>query len=346
MTLQQFIQAMPKVALSIRFEGALTKRVFDRLLAHHDIETSYRTINQFQKVVTAFQEYDAGTDEHTIQEITSWMKYADEIGRAAYELGVSLHQQNVRYAEVSFTPTLYTDNGISFEDLMATLVDARDRVLRGWGVTMNWVIALPRHQPRKADEIVRFATGITAGRSHVVALALTGQTGSNEVSDFERVMAQASKRGMPVVLHARASNQEQLTDIIGSIEPGRLTDFRLPDKNEDVITALKEKDITVVVSPSYNRVSSDKKVSYRSLLDSGIRVAVDSSMPYFWKTSTTHELELFADSEDISAEDVIAVTLNAVDATYLAEDEQAVLRTAIEEGIESAREHLEEVAAE
>src|SRR5690606_22028815 len=111
-------------------------------------------------------------------------------------------KQNVKYAEITVNPAIYTDLGMSFQMLMEALNDGADRAERAWGVKLAWIMSMPRERPRKSDDIARWATSATAQKGNVVGMSLVGREDAQPVAQFKKAFSTVEKKNIPRISHA------------------------------------------------------------------------------------------------------------------------------------------------
>ena len=131
MSIENFVQAMPKVALHTQLEGALDKK---RLLLIAEQNEIADELKHFDEWVALLDNPDYERLPELITTVSKWLQHPEDLTHVTYELGVNLAKQKVRYAEVHVNPIQFTENNWAFEEFMDALNDGRDRAERGWGV--------------------------------------------------------------------------------------------------------------------------------------------------------------------------------------------------------------------
>src|SRR5215213_8189255 len=191
MTVESFIQAMPKAELHVHLEGGVSKNLMLMIAEQNEVS---ETVKHFNSWAGLLEKPDYERLDDLVKVTTQWLRIPEDLTRAAYDLGTALAKQNVRYAEVTFNPNLYTELTVTLDQFVAALNDGRDRAQRAWGIQMNWILAIPREEPRKADEYSRWVMSAGARKAGVLGLGLSGKESVPPVGQFERAFHSVEKK--------------------------------------------------------------------------------------------------------------------------------------------------------
>lgn len=330
MSIESFIQAMPKVELNLQFEGALARDALLLIAEQNDVADSIKHFNQWVRLLDRpdYQRLDEIT-----QVICKWLLQPEDLTRLIYELGVDLAKQQVRYAEVTINPITFIDNGMTFEQFLNAINDGRGRVERAWGVKLGWILAAPREQPRRADDVVRWASSASAKKGAVVGIGLTGREDTQPAGQFERVFRTAHKKDIPRLVHAGDRQRaEGVLDAIHNLAPNRIVGGWGSADAPDVLALLRDQhialDISVAGALCMGWVGSYADYPLRHLYDDAVRFTIGSGMPALFKTTLTQEYLAFVEHGGFSVGELCEVALNAVRCSFQDEaDKQAMLDT-------------------
>lgn len=345
MSIESFIRAMPKVELNVRLEGAINPDTLIMIAEQNDVSATYKTTRQYQAWLKLLHEPDPARSDEIARTTAAWLKDPEDIARAVYELGVSFSKQNVHYAEVTVNPAIFTDNDMTFETLMASLSDGRDKALRGWQVEINWILAIPRDRPRKADDIARWATSATARKHNVVAISLVGDEDVQPVGQFRRAFGMAQKRELPRVTHALSDkNPEPLQEVLQLVLPSRINDVWYGHNDPDVVNELAEQDLPIVVTPSrevaLKRIKSVADYPFNTFYER-VPLVISASMPTMYKTTLVDELLALAQHHALTSDQLEELCLNSVRYSFLEDATKDAMLADFQAQFEALRhEHL------
>lgn len=348
MSVESYIRAMPKVDLHVQLEGAISPERLLQVAEQTDIADTYKRAKDYRAWVDLLKEPDYNRLDELAYETAAWIRHPQDLARIVYDFGVSCHKQNIAYAEVSFVPTVYTDTGTTFQTLLEALNDGRDRAERAWQVFMNWVVSISHEQPRRSDDIARWATSVTAQKGNVVALGLVGKAETQPIAQFRKAFATAQKKDLARVTHAFThAEAETLGHVLDVADPMRLTDVWALLADEAALDMLANIQIPVLVTPSreilLERIEHISEYPFRKLLDHGINLIITSGMPALYETTLTDELLSAVGQGGLRIAEAEEMMLRAVRASLLPMEERNDLRDEFESVFDALRdEHLDE----
>ncbi len=326
MSLSSYVQAMPKVELNVLLAGALPINTLTLIAEQNDIP---ETLKHYETWVKLLRQPEANRIYEIMRMACSWLLHGDDLVRVIYDFATQLAKQNIRYAEVLITPTLYTGFSFTYDELAALLNDGRDRAKRAWGIDLAWIFTLVRDEPRKADELARWVSTANARKAHVVGLGLLGKEDAQPIGQFEHAFKLASKRDVPCVISAgEMLGVAGIREVVDTLAPQRLIDARgiLNDEANDLRVQLRESEIPLIVSVqravAHGWSASTSEYPLAALTEE-LTVALSAIMPSIYGATLTDEYQ--AAAELLSVEALEQVALNAVRASFLADDAKAKL---------------------
>lgn len=346
MSVESYVLAMPKVELNVRLEGLFRHQTVLTIAEQNDIPTSIKRYNDW---VSLLREPDYNRLDDLFAQIASWIQLPDDLSRLVYDLGVALAKDNIRYAEVTVNPALHMLHNTNLDDFMKALNDGRDRVERGWGLKIAWIMTVPRSEPRRADETLRWSISTAGRKANAVALGLSGSDDIQPAGQFERAFQLASKKEFPRVVQAGlASQAEGIQDVLSHLNPSRLIDAWGLLDSPDVIDQVVESNIPVVVSVAraihHGYVAEWAEYPLRQLMEEQFKVILSADMPTIYDTTLSKEYQLAVESGGLSLEELEETALNAVRYSLMPEEEKARMLAEFREAYEQLRsEHLDSI---
>jgi len=322
MTIEGFIQAMPKVEINLQLEGAMPSALLLHFANRNDIADGSKQYRAWEALVKQPDPKRA----FEIAAVTSgWLKHLDDLKRVVYEVGLALAKQNVRYAEIAVNPTLYEGMTTSLDELFDALNDGSRRVKAGWGLEIAWLLVTSREEPRRAEDFVRFARSAAGRQAKIVGLMLSGKESAQPAGQFERAFKQAEKQGL--LRAVRAGDSEKLQGVLAAIEnlaPNRLIDACGLVGSEDTMHLVAEGGIAVCIGASravkVGLVGSMDEIGLHAMLDHGIVVSVGQDMPALYDTTLNNEYLKLLEVGALTLDSIEDIALNAVRASFLPDD--------------------------
>ncbi len=319
MKLDAYIKSMPKVELGLRFEGAVRKKILLTIAEQNDIPDKIKRFGDWARLL---EKPDIKRIEELIRMVTTWWYYAEDFSRMAYDIGVMLAHENIKYAEILINPSvLLPQSHLSIDELIEALTDGADRALRGWGTRIGWILTAPKDEPRKFEDIVRWATSNVARRNSIVAVGLVGKEEIVMPNPFERTVSLAIKKDLPIVVQAgHQLRGEGILNALQYYSPTRILDASGLVDAPDAITQIIERDITVVTSIGriinleFNKKYSDYPL--KDLIGHGIKPVLSADMPTY-HTSLTDDYLGVVEQMKIPIEILEELALGAVANSFL-----------------------------
>lgn len=343
MTIESFIQAMPKADLHVHLEGAVSKNALLLIAEQNEVSESVKHFSDWVHLIDK-PDYDRLDD--LIRFLSTWVRLPEDLTRFVYDFGVSMAKRNVRYAEITVNPALYTEVSLTLEQFIAAINDGRDRAQRAWGVKMGWILAVPREEPRKADDYARWALTASARRAGVVGLGLSGKETAQPVGQFERAFASVEKKGLPRLPHSgELLGADGVLKVIQLLHPNRIADGWGVIESPEVVRLLVEQqialDISMVRAVLHKKISGYADYPLRQLYEEGVPLTIGSDMPALYKTSLDEQYLAAVELAGLEMDELEDIALNAVRVSQLADDEKQTMLSEFKQAYASLRdEHL------
>lgn len=323
---EQFLRRMPKVELHLHLEGSARPATLLELAARNGVALPaadvaaleqrfrYRSLQEFFEVYIA-----------CVQAIVTGADFE----QLAYELTLDLAEQQVRYAEVMISPMQYLLRGLNFDEILAGISAGYSRGERETGVVVRTAFDYGRqYGVEQAWEALAIAR---AHRHHgVVAFSIGGDELNHPPEQFQAVFAAAVESGLHIMAHAgevvgpasvwgavRALGVQRIGHGIHSVEDPQL------------LAHLVERGVMLDVCPTSNvRTGASPSLAQhplRRLYEAGVRISINSDDPTFFQTTLIDEFRLAVGYFGFSVDEICALMLDSVQASFLPADEQQAL---------------------
>lgn len=326
MTLQSYIQAMPKVELHVHLEGSIRPSTLLVLAERNGVDLPARDVAGLR----AFYRFtDFGHFLEVYFAVSGCLKTVDDFSLIAYEFGADLARQNIRYAEVTFTPvTNVANTGLPFDDILAGLNEGRARARADYGVEFQWVLDIVRNNPETRQQVTSWAA--SAVDQGVVGFGLGGMEQGHPPELFADAFATARAAGLHSVPHAgETAGPESVWGAIRVLKAERLGHGVHSIQDPALVDYLREHQIPLEVCPTSNLClglyPSYEAHPIRRLWELGVYVTVNSDDPPMFNTDLVGEYQALADHLGFTAGELEQLSLNALRAGFLPAEQQAVL---------------------
>ncbi len=343
MSLESFIQSMPKVELHVHMEGSIRPETVLTLAQRHHVELPAHTVEGLQDWYT-FTDFDHFIEVYMA--VANCIRTADDVELIAREFLAGQAAQNIVYSEVTYTAfTQYQQGGISFDEQLAALNRAREWAEGELGVSMGLVIDIPRYiTPAEGLMVADWAIeGFGRG---VIAFGLGGPEVGNPPERYKEAFDRTRAAGLPSVPHAGETvGPESIWGALNVLHADRIGHGVRCLDDPALVEELRARQIPLEVSPTSNvclKVVPDlASHPLPRLLEEGLYVTVNSDDPPMFNTTLTNEYLAVAGTFQFGVDTIEQLMLNAVRASLLpVEDKQAMEKRFLAEFAQLRETHL------
>ena len=326
MTLQQFIQQMPKVELHLHIEGTLEPELMFALAQRNQIDLPFKSVQEvreayhFTNLQSFLDIYYQGA-QVLVQEqdfydlMWAYLKKASE--------------QNVRHAEVFFDPQTHTARGVPFEVVIGGLTRAKEDAERQLGITSELILCFLRHlSPEAALKTLEEAYPY---RDKILGVGLDSSEQGRPPSLFTEVFKKAKDQGYKIVAHAGEEGPaEYVWEAIERLGVQRIDHGVRSIEDPKLIDYLVENQIALTVCPLSNIklcvFDEMGQHNIKQLLDLGVRVTINSDDPAYFGGYMTENFLATQAGLDLTLADLYQISRNAIEASFIGEDKKQLLR--------------------
>jgi len=324
------IAAAPKAELHLHFQGAIRPPTLLALARRHRIALPAEDADGLRRW---FQFRDFAHFVEVYATLRACLVEVADYELVTYELGAELAAQQVRYAEVTFTPgpEVYSGLGETFFDGLSA---GRQRVREDFGIDLRWIFDIPRRTVTLhpdlplADFITRMA--IDGRHDGVVALGLAGTERGYPPEPFEPWFDRARGAGLHSAPHAgETAGPQSIWGALRALGAERLGHGVRAIEDPALVRYLVEQQIPLEVCPTSN-VALGVYPSLEAhplplLLEAGACVTINTDTPAIFGTSLVSEASLLATQFQLAPAAIQQILRAAFEASFLAPDERAAL---------------------
>lgn len=339
--LDEFIVRMPKVELHLHLEGAIAPRTLLELAGQNGVELPARDIAGVEQL---FRYRNFGEFLTVFMAMARAIVRGEDFARLAYELGLDLAAQQVRYAEVMISPMQHMRRGMDLYEAIAGTAEGFARVERETGTQIR--IALD-HGRQYGPDLAWQVLEVARKAQH---LGVTGWSiGGNEIGyppePFAEVFTAARAAGLGLMAHAgEVVGPASVWGAIESLGVSRLGHGIRSIDDPELMATLARRGVALDVCPSSNlrtgAVASWAEHPLRRLYEAGVKVTLNSDDPTFFDTTITEEYRRAAQHFGFGADELATLVRNAAGSAFLPPAPRAALCARIDAEIAALRSEL------
>lgn len=323
-----FVRELPKVQLHCHLEGTVSAETFRELAAHHRLESA-RAAGPLEDTYAfaTFRDFLL-----TFAEVCKTLQHPDDYARIARDYARTALAQNVRYAEIFISPSVWTffHRELDVRACVAAIRSAIDAETKPHGVEIALICDLTRNfGVERAEATARIAVALAEAGLGVVGVGLGGDEANFPPALYAEAFAYARAHGLHAVAHAgEAAGAESVRDAIEILHAERIGHGVRALEDPAVVALLVERQIALEVCPTSNRLTGAARAGtphpIGALDVAGVRCTLDADDPELFSTSLEHEYELV--TEWLGEAAVLRFARNAIDASFASNERKGALR--------------------
>lgn len=339
--LEQFISRMPKVELHLHLEGAATPRTLIELARRNGLHLGVRSEAD---LVELFRYRNLGEFLNVFMELARAIVYGEDFERLAYELGLDLSAQQVRYAEVMLSPMQHISRGVDLREAVEGTMTGFGRVERETGTTVRLILDYGRgYGVEAAWKVLEVAQAMRS--RGVVGWSIGGDEMGYPPEPFAPLFAAARAAGLGVMAHAgEVGGPASVWGALNALGIARLGHGIRSVDDPDLLATIRKRGIVLDICPTSNlltgAVASWEAHPLPRLRAAGVAITINSDDPTFFQTTLTEEYRRTVIHFGFTVDDLCATVLTAAEASFLSSEARNALRRRLEAELTALRAEL------
>ena len=334
MTLESYLQAAPKAELHVHLEGTIQPETVRALARRNQIELPIEQERELGRVLN-YRDFRHFVDTFMIG--IRCLKTQEDYEQIVYDFGATMARQQIRYAEVTVTPSTHYLLGIPFDTFFSGMQQGRSRAYADFGVRINWIFDIVRQwlDPTRTKPMADYATSVAieAKDDGVVALGLAGSEAGAPPEPFAPWFERARASGLHSAPHAgemagadsiwgalTVLGAERIAHGVRSVEDPTLVDYLVQHAIPLDITPTSN--IILGVYPSY------KAHPLPQLYAAGATITISTDDPPLFNVTMNQEVQYLSTHFALGASAIDEILLNGIRYSFLPEMQRQELEMA------------------
>ncbi|MBN8528062.1 MAG: adenosine deaminase [Caulobacterales bacterium] len=323
MSLDAYIDGLPKAELHLHIEGSLEPELMFELARRNNVSIPFDSVEavraayDFSNLQDFLDIYYAGAA------VLLTRRDFEDLAFAYFQRAAA---DTVRHAEIFFDPQTHTDRGVSMETVIEGLWDGMTRAESELGVTSKLILCFLRH----LDEEAALATLEAAlpWRDRIAGVGLDSSEVGHPPSKFQRVFARARELGLKLCAHAGEEGPPAYVyEALDLLHIDRMDHGNRSMEDETLIRRLADEQMTLTVCPLSNLklcvVKDLKDHPVPEMLRRGLHVTLNSDDPAYFGGYVNANYKQLASAVGLTREQVTQIAKNSFEGSFLSEDEKA-----------------------
>lgn len=321
---------LPKVELHVHLDCSLSFEVVKRLLPGIDFATYKKQFTSGGKC-TDLKAYI----ELAVSAI-KLMQTKESLILVTNDLVAQLASDQVIYAEIRFAPLQHLEEGLSPEEVVATVCEALRKANQNHQIKVNLIVCTLRHYSEEESmTTVKLAEAFS--NQGVVGFDLAADEAGYPIDAHRAAFAYAKENNIACTAHAgEACGAESVSETLQVLRPQRIGHGVRSIEDKKVIQALLTQDIHLEVCPSSNVVTSVvdtlKDHPVDKLYRQGVSLSINTDGRALVDIDLVHEYEQLTQVFGWEKAHFLRSNLEAIRHAFISEIEKEELREQLLEG--------------
>ncbi len=322
--------AIPKIENHLHLEGAIPYEALWQLITKYGGDKSVQSQDQLKKKFV-YRDFDHfiemwGWKNQFIREYEDFMF----ISEAVFS---DLVDQNVKYAEVFISPSLFKEQ-LSAQQIVEAICLGIEKVP---GIRVNLIIDLVRNYGPEEEFKTLFEINEVKNLG-IIGIGIGGSENEYPSELFSQLFEQARKFGFRTTAHAgEASGPESIWSSIRDLHVDRIGHGTRAIQDRKLMAYLAENKIPVELCMLSNLrtgvIDSIENHPVKTFIDKGIPVSINTDDPKMFGNSLADEYQTLQDVFFYSNEEINTIILKSIDTLWLDEQEKKALKKVFEKEI-------------
>jgi len=329
---REALLAWPKAELHCHLDGSVRLETLIDLAVAQGKSSLLPTTDR-DALEEFLREVDAS---ESLEAYLAWFQYTigvlqtrSALRRAALELALDAHEENVRYLEVRYSPVLHTAEGLTLEQVNDAVLEGLREGERASGIRTGLIVCGLRDRLESAS--LRLAELAVAYRKKgVVGFDLAGGEAGNPPKHHLAAFYHARNNLLNLTVHAGESwgpdSIEQALFRCGAHRIGHGTSLY---RNPDLLRYFVDHQIPLEICPTSNVqtrvVPSLEEHPLTRYVRTGVPVTISTDNRLFSRTTVTDELMRIHEHCGLTRDELKSIVINGFKHAFLPYEERAAL---------------------
>lgn len=320
------LHRLPKIELHIHLEGAIPHPTMWEIIQKYGGDTSVPTFNSLQKKFKYknFREFI---------EAWSWknkfLQNYEDFELIAEDVAKDLASQNVKYAEMFFSPSLFKKYNLKTQMIAESIYKGISKVD---SIKINLIADLVRDYGQK-QELKTLQELNEVKNFNIIGIGIGGTEPDYPAENFIDLYEQARTWGFNTTVHAgEASGPESIWAALDYLLPNRIGHATQAKKDPKLIDYLSSKKIPVefciLSNVKTGIISSINEHPINIFRSKGIPFSINTDDPKMFGNSLVDEYKVLQSFFNYSDKDIIEIIIESIETTWLNDRQKHELKNA------------------
>lgn len=336
--MKNFLSRLPKTDLHIHLLGAVRPETLVALSNKYKVPLPTDAVGRFY-------EYSGFSEFLNLLRIAALaLREEEDFTRVAYEVLEDAHLRNCRHLELSFNPSVFLEQGVSYTTVVDGLVAGIRAAQKDFNISSLLIPSIDRE--RDARTALKMVETVISYRCNEVAgVGMDFAEGKGPPEKFADAYQLARKEGLKRTAHVCEDNQTlqlappvNFATCLDMLECDRVDHgYNLLADPLAVVAARERGTHFCVTIKTAKKSNLDNRLKAVTLMqDAGLRINIGTDDPYLHHTDLNDSWISQFEHSGWGIREAREIALNGVDACWLTDKEKVALRASFERDIDKA----------
>jgi adenosine deaminase len=326
------MEDFPKVELHRHLEGTFAVEKLHQLSLKNNLERP-RDFESFKKEVQFPKDSSPDFLTFLTKFRNDWYRSLDDVYFITYHSVKELIRDGLIYCELRFSPEHFAlENDFDRVQVTKLIVKAGNAAARDVGLEIRYLLTFNRSKQTSQEMIELYNRLKRLGIEEIVGIDLAGDEINYPPEQFRDFFTLIESDGLyKSTIHAgEVTSSQQIWEAIRNLHADRIGHGTSAIEDEPLQEFLKDSGIALelCITSNYQTGSWEDERNHPIgvLYRNGVPVTLNSDDPFIQNTDLTDDYVKAVKYFDFDIQDLVQLNLNAVAASFLPEDRQALLR--------------------
>lgn len=317
--LEDYISQLPKGEIHLHLEGSVQPALVQELAAKYETELKDASLDEIKAEVFRYQDFAGFLN--SFKRVCEHLQNPEDYLATLGYLADYFVDQNIRYAEIIYTPSIPWFFGRDGEEILRALLEATETICENKQIQIRWILDCVRQFGLElAERTAELA--VQHRESGIVAIGLGGDENSLPMADFEKVFTWARANQLFIHVHAgEVGEPQQIWDAVQVLGADRIGHGIQAARDPRLMEYLREHLIGLDVCLTSN-VCTKAWPMMRDhplplLYRRGVPVTLNTDDPALFSTSLCDEYLKAAETFDLELSDLQHFAIQGIRSSFL-----------------------------
>jgi len=319
------IEEEKKVVEHIHLDGSIRPETAYEWLKEEGVDITLEEVEQALMVKKDCRDLNEYLEKFDLP--LKLLQTEGHIERATYELFEDLAKQNVIYAEVRFAPSLHTEKGLDYNQIVEAAIRGMNKAKEQFDIEGNLILCCMRGEKSTIRSLQTVATAKKYLGKGVCGLDLAGAEALYPTKDYEYIFKLAKKHGIPLTIHAgEADGPESINVAIEYAD--RIGHGVRCLGNRKTVGKIVENGIVLEICPTSNLQTNAVENIYKTIeeLDRlGVKYVINTDNNTVSNTNIIEEYKNVIENTSFTIEKLAKSNINAIRGAFITPQKKAEL---------------------